>query len=209
MTLSEHIRKRTVRLVATVLIGAFTVPVCNAKEFYYPAGKNEKAVGLSTDVITIGMPVAALSIILAKKDWNGLLRASLETAGTLGTCYLLKEVVDSERPDHSDDRSFPSLHAATSFLTASFMMRRYGWQFGVPAYALAAYVSWGRIYSKRHDFWDVVAGAAIGTAAGLIFTTPFMKKHNVSVAPSVISTPSPIPQGAPQMQLSLTTTVKF
>ncbi len=182
---------------------------CHADEFEYPVGGSRKGVGISTDVISIGLPVAALSLVLAKQDWNGLLRGSLETVGVVGTSYLLKEVIHSDRPDHSDDHSFPSLHAATSFLTASFLMKRYGWQFGVPAYALAAYVSWGRIYSKKHRFWDVAAGAALGTATGLLFTTPFMKKHNVSIQPTLLSTPSPDPHGSPSFQLSLTTKVVF
>lgn len=180
-----------------------------AREFYYPQGGSQKAVGLSTDVISIGLPVAAACLIVAKKDWDGLLRASLETAGVLGTSYLLKEVVHSERPDHSDDRGMPSLHAATTFLTASFLLRRYGWQSGAVGYALAAYTSWGRIYCKKHNFWQVLAGAGIGTAAGLLFTTPYMKKHNVTLAPTLLPTPSPIPHKSPDFSLTLTAKIRF
>lgn len=197
------------KAVIMALLMATAVPGCHADEFNYPAGGSRKGVGISTDVISIGLPVTALSVVLAKHDWNGLLRGTLETAGVIGTSYLLKEVIHSDRPDHSDDHSFPSLHAATTFLTASFLMKRYGWKFGVPAYALAAYVSWGRIYSKKHRFRDVAAGAALGTATGLLFTTPFMKKNNVTIQPTVLATPSPDPHGAPSLQLSLTTKIVF
>lgn len=207
--LDRKIYRWLMHTVVAVLIVAFAAPQCNAKEFDYPAGGSRKGVGISTDVISIGLPVAALSFVLAKHDWNGLLRASIETVGVVGTSYLLKEVTHSERPDHSDDHSFPSLHAATTFLTASFLMRRYGWEFGVPAYVLAAYVSWGRIYSKKHRFWDVAAGAALGTAVGLLFTTPFMKKNNVTIQPTVLSTPSPDPHGSPSLHLTLTTKIVF
>lgn len=192
-----------------ILVTALSVPALSGKEFDYPEGGSRKSVGISTDVIAIGLPVAAVTYVVCRHDWNGLLRGTIETAGVVGTSYLLKEVVHSERPDHSDYHSFPSLHAATSFLTASFLIRRYGWEFGVPAYALAAYVSWGRVYSKKHRFWDVAAGAALGTAVGLIFTTPFMKEHNVTIAPTVLSTPSPDPHGSPQLQLTLTTKIVF
>lgn len=205
----RRIHRWLLHLLVAVLIVAFATPQCDAAEFDYPVGGTRKNVGISTDVIAIGLPVGALTLILAKHDWNGLLRASIETAGVVGTSYLLKEVIHSERPDHSDDHSFPSLHASMSFLTASFLMRRYGWEFGVPAYALAAYVSWGRIYSKKHRFWDVAAGAALGTAVGLLFTTPFMEKHNVTIQPTILTTPSPDPHAAPQLQLTLTTKIVF
>ena len=52
-----------------------------------------------------------------------------------------------------------------------------------PAYALAAYVGWGRVYSRKHHWWDVVAGGAIGAASAYIFTKPFAKKHNLQVSP--------------------------
>lgn len=197
------------RYIALMLTALLTIPAGMASDFDYPAGGSRKGVGISTDVIAIGLPAAALTMVLAKKDWNGLVRGSIEAAGVIGTSYLLKEVIHSDRPDHSNDHSFPSLHAATSFLTASFVMKRYGWKVGVPAYALATYVGWGRIYSKKHHFWDVAAGAALGTAVGLVFTTPYMEKHNVTVEPGIISTPSPIPNSAPQTQLSLTTKITF
>lgn len=198
-----------VRLAAIFFILLFCVPTSHGEVFDYPAGGSRKSVGISTDVIAIGVPLAAATYVMCIKDWDGLLRGSLETVGVVGTSSLLKELTHSERPDHSNDHSFPSLHTATSFLAASFMMRRYGWKFGVPAYALAAYVGWGRIYSKKHHFWDVAAGAALGTAVGLLFTTPYMKEHNVTVSPGLISTPSPIPNAASDLQLSLTGTITF
>lgn len=202
-------KKLFLRFTIFILLLSFGALTCRAKEFYYPAGGSRETVGYTTDVISIGLPVAALTYTIVKKDWNGLLRGSLEAAGVIGTSYLLKGLVKSERPDHSDNHSFPSLHTATSFLTASFLMRRYGWKFGVPAYALSAYVGWGRIYSKRHNFWDVAAGAALGTVVGLVFTTPYMEKHNVTVQPGLISTPSPEPYAAPRVQPALTATITF
>ena len=65
--------------------------------------------------------------------------------------------------------------------------KRYGWKWGVPAYLVSGQVAWGRIYSKRHDIWDVLAGAAISVGSGFLFTTPFAKKHNVQLAPVVTS----------------------
>ena len=76
------------------------------------------------------------------------------------------------------------MHASSTFVTASFLTRRYGWKFGVPAYALATYTAWGRVYADKHDVWDVLTGAAIGSVVGLLGTTPFAKKHELNVAPA-------------------------
>jgi membrane-associated phospholipid phosphatase len=48
---------------------------------------------------------------------------------------------------------------------------------------LATYVGWARTYAKKHDWWDVLAGAAIGAGSAYIFTRPFAKKHDLSIAP--------------------------
>ena len=79
--------------------------------------------------------------------------------------------------------SFPSGHSSVSFASAAFLQRRYGWKVGAPAYAVAAYVGWGRVFAKKHHIWDVVAGGAIGAGCAYIFTTPFARKHNLSMAP--------------------------
>lgn len=150
---------------------------------------SRKGVRTSTDVMLGVMPAATLGIALYKHDWKGIGIAAGECAGSLVMTYGLKYIVKKRRPDGSDMHSFPSGHSALVFADASFVMRRYGWKFGVPAYALATYVAWGRTYAKKHDFWDVAAGAAIGSAVGLIFTTPFAREHNLQLTPQITTDP--------------------
>ena len=95
----------------------------------------------------------------------------------------LKYLVKKERPDFSDNHSFPSMHTSVSFAGAAFIQRRYGWKWGIPAYAVSTYVGWSRVYGKKHDWWDVAAGAVIGAGSAYIFTRPFAKKHNLSISP--------------------------
>ena len=76
-----------------------------------------------------------------------------------------------------------NLHTSVSFAGAAFIQRRYGWKWGIPAYAVASYVGWSRTYGKKHDWWDVAAGAAIGIGSAYIFTRPFASKHNLSISP--------------------------
>lgn len=58
-------------------------------------------------------------------------------AGIVGT---LKNTTNVTRPDGSDDRSFPSGHTATAFMTATMLTKEYGsvspW-IGVGAYSVA------------------------------------------------------------------------
>lgn len=143
----------------------------------------QKGVGTSTDVILVALPAATIAGVLIAKDWDGLKQGALTAATTLGVTYLLKYTVHEKRPDFSDSHSFPSAHTSITFASAAFLQRRYGWKFGGPAYALATYVGWGRIYAKKHHWWDVLAGAGIGAGSAYIFTRPFAKKHELAIAP--------------------------
>ncbi|WP_418835195.1 phosphatase PAP2 family protein [Phocaeicola plebeius] len=144
-----------------------------------------KAVRTSGDVGAVLLPVAGLTAILIEKDWQGLKQGALAGITTLGVTYALKYAVKKERPDHSDNHSFPSMHTSVSFTAASFIQRRYGWKWGLPAYVVSTYVGWSRVYGKKHDWWDVAAGAAIGVGSSYLFTRPFAKKHDLAISPVV------------------------
>ena len=142
-----------------------------------------KAVRTSGDVGAVLLPVAGLTAILIEKDWQGLKQGLFAGATTLGMTYALKYIVKKERPDHSDNHSFPSMHSAVSFTAASFIQRRYGWKWGIPAYTLSTYVAWSRVYGKKHDTWDVLTGAVIGIGSGYLFTHSFAQKHQLTLSP--------------------------
>jgi membrane-associated phospholipid phosphatase len=79
---------------------------------------------------------------------------------------ILKVTVGRERPDGSDNQSFPSGHTSQAFAMASVAQHHYGWKIGVPAYALAGLMGASRIHEDKHWLSDVVAGAALGYIAG-------------------------------------------
>lgn len=145
--------------------------------------KSQKNVARSTDVFAIALPASALIGTIVMKDWKGLVQGVETATATAAATLILKYSIKEWRPDHADHHSFPSGHSAVSFASAAYLQRRYGWAYGAPAYALSCYVAWGRVYSKKHHWWDVVGGAAIGAGAAYIFTTPFAKKHNLQIAP--------------------------
>lgn len=176
-----------IRILVSLMLLSLTASGIRAGEPTVYISSSRKAVRTSTDVVLVAMPVATLGIAIAHRDWKGIGIGAAEAAGTLAVTYGLKYAVHKRRPDGSDRRSFPSGHSSLVFTDASFLMRRYGWKFGVPAYALATYVAWGRVYARKHDFWDVAVGAAIGSAIGLLSTRPFMKQ--VEIAPAAITDP--------------------
>lgn len=176
-------------LSVVICVGFGIVPVFaqdNADTFHRT--KAQKGVGVSTDVAVIALPVATLAGVLIERDWEGLKQGALSGVTMLGATCILKYAIKEERPDHSNCHSFPSGHTGTSFATATFIQRRYGWKLGVPAYVVASYVGWGRVYAKKHHWWDVLAGAAIGAGSSFIYTRPFAKKCDLVFEPSASPT---------------------
>ncbi|HEX4348507.1 MAG TPA: phosphatase PAP2 family protein [Vicinamibacterales bacterium] len=82
----------------------------------------------------------------------------------------LKYTVRRERPDGSDNLSFPSGHAAETFALATVIERHLGWKMSVLGYAFASYVASSRLHDNVHWMSDVVFGAAVGTIAGRTVT---------------------------------------
>ncbi|MCE9685572.1 phosphatase PAP2 family protein [Shewanella sp. AS16] len=128
----------------------------------------------SGDVLHLLLPAAALGTTLVYEDGHeGTWQFSKAAVSSRLVVEGLKYAIDKQRPDASGDDSFPSGHAADSFMAASFIQQRYGWQYGLPAYIGAAYVGYTRVASDQHYLEDVLAGAAIGTLAGWYFTQPY------------------------------------
>ena len=78
----------------------------------------------------------------------------------------LKWAVGRERPDGTNDKSFPSGHTSKAFALATVTQRHYGWKVGAPAYAVAALVGASRLYQDKHYLSDVVARATLGYIVG-------------------------------------------
>lgn len=115
----------------------------------------------------------ALILPSVRDDWEGLRQAAYSIGAGAAIALVGKTLIDSERPDESGDDSFPSGHTTNAFSSATTLHRRYGWQIGVPAYAVATLTGIARERAREHHWYDVVAGAVIGTATGWFFTDPF------------------------------------
>jgi membrane-associated phospholipid phosphatase len=106
----------------------------------------------------------------APKELNTAKKVALALAATSLTAITLKTVTKRERPDESNDDSFPSGHAANTFAVATVLDREYSGIVPWVGYGAATLVAAGRVVGNRHWFSDVVAGAVIGRFFGRLVT---------------------------------------
>lgn len=84
--------------------------------------------------------------------------------------FATKNIVKEERPDQSDNLSFPSGHTATGFTNASLLFYEFKdsniW-YASSGFLFATATGVLRIANNKHYTSDVLAGAGIGLATGL------------------------------------------
>lgn len=131
---------------------------------------------LAGDVLQYVLPATAAGLTLAHKDGKGAVQFGESAALTLGATYGLKYAIHETRPN-GGSHSFPSAHTSISFSAAEFVRKRYGWEYGIPAYAAASFVAYSRVEAGQHHPQDVIAGAGIGILSSFIFTRPYKGWH--------------------------------
>jgi membrane-associated phospholipid phosphatase len=134
--------------------------------------KASDSIETAGDVLLIILPATAAGLTVGFKDTKGALQFGESAALTLGATYGLKYAIKEERPN-GGDHSFPSAHTSISFASAEFMRKRYGWKYGIPAYAAALFVAYSRVEARQHHTHDVLAGAAIGIGSSYLFTRAY------------------------------------
>jgi membrane-associated phospholipid phosphatase len=134
------------------------------------------------DVLQIAIPLTAYGMTYLFDDAEGRRSFSNVFFSTMGTTYALKYSFPEERPD-GGNLSFISGHTSAAFSGATFIQRRYGWKYGIPAYLGAAFVGWSRVESGRHHTDDVLRGAALGILSAYVFTKPY--KGTIRIVPLV------------------------
>jgi membrane-associated phospholipid phosphatase len=123
-----------------------------------------------SDVGAYSLMAFSIGLPVVKKDKHGVFQASGALIATSVVTEGLKEAFPKTRPDGSDRKSFPSGHTSRSFSSAATIFNRYGPSYGVPAFAVASLVGVARVQGNKHFWTDVIAGAALGTATGLLIT---------------------------------------
>lgn len=138
--------------------------------------RGNDAVETAGNVLLYVLPASAAGLALGLKDGEGALQFAESGAITLGVTFGLKYTVHAQRPS-GGRHSFPSGHTAASFFPAEFLRKRYGWEFGLPAYILASTVAYSRVESREHHLRDVAGGAVIGMVSSYLLTTPYKGWH--------------------------------
>jgi len=117
-------------------------------------------------------------------SWRRAALAAVLSAGLgLAVGKIISELVDRARPfvadphgvhlfsGHAADPGFPSDHATAAFAIAvAILLRKRGW--GIAALVAATVLSIGRVALGVHYPSDVLAGAALGSAAALALWAP-------------------------------------
>lgn len=150
-----------------------------------PLSATEKDIETLGKGIAIALPLAAGGIALYKHDRVGVAQFLVETTLTVGTVYALKSIVREQRPNGMDFRSFPSETTALSASGSSFLWRRYGWEYGLPAMALTQFVSYSRIQAHQHRWYDTLASSGIAIGYSALLGTRYKARHNIDTSLSV------------------------
>ena len=95
----------------------------------------------------------------------------------------IKYTARRERPDLSDNHSFPSGHAGTTFAIATALERHLGWRGALPVYLFSTYVATSRLHDNRHYLSDVVFGSTVGIIAGRTVTRHGSSGYTTDIVP--------------------------
>lgn len=136
------------------------------------------------DYAQFGVPLTAGLIALAKGDTEGLVQLGEGAVYNAAATHALKFAFDAERPD-GGRHSFPSGHTSAATQGAAFLQFRYGWEYGLPAYAVAGVVGYSRVDARRHYWRDVIAGMALATGVQYAVTRMGYSVTNWMVTPVI------------------------
>jgi membrane-associated phospholipid phosphatase len=133
-------------------------------------------------LVSAAIPLIGGAYSYTSGDIEGLKELALECLITAQLTTFTKNAIHRTRPNGENDLSFPSGHTAAAFVGASYLHHRYGIIWGAPMYVLAGVIGYQRVNVKDHYWSDVIAGAALGYAAGALFTARY---PNVWFEPAV------------------------
>jgi membrane-associated phospholipid phosphatase len=145
-------------------------PAALALALASPAHASTKTWDTASTIGTAALAAWSIGVPAVTGDGKGALQAGASIAVTYAVTTGLKSAFPETRPDGSDNKSFPSGHTAAAFASAASIYERRGAGEGIPAFVLASLVGVARVEAKKHHWYDAAAGAAIGTASGMLLT---------------------------------------
>ena len=128
----------------------------------------------------LALPLMATGLTIARHDRAGSAELLVATVLSVGTAYALSNVVREDRPDHSSVHAFPAVPTALAASSSSFLLERYGWREGLPAFAASGFVSFALNQAKKENWYDTLASSAISAGYGLLITRKFHSRYHVT-----------------------------
>jgi len=136
------------------------------------------------DFLAIAIPTTAYGTTLYLDDKEGQKDFYKAYGTTMATTLLLKYTVREKRPDTDTRDSFPSGHTSSAMSGATFIHKKYGFKYALPAYLGAIYTGYSRVHVNRHHPRDVIAGAFIGAVSSWYLTSEY---KGLSLSPQISS----------------------
>ena len=147
--------------------------------FYTSCLYSQSRIERAGDYVLVALPLTSLVTTYFEKDFEGSKMFVNGAAFNLIVTLGLKELINKERPNGQDEMSFPSGHTSVTFQSAAFLHQRYGLHYGLPAYLLASYTAYSRVYAQKHFVEDVLFGAFVGIFSSYLFTQKRIQKQKM------------------------------
>lgn len=135
----------------------------------------------------VWIAISAAMIISEKYRKQGIVLLAALAVGALAGNLLLKNIAARPRPCWIDtsvhllvskptDFSFPSGHTLSSAIGAAVLMFT-DWRMGTAAVVLACLIAFSRLYLFVHFPSDIVGGAVIGAAIGVVVCRAAVRRN--------------------------------
>lgn len=153
-----------------------------AAEFY-----EEDPYESSGDTLTVFLPLSAMVISFAKRDWPGSIQLAKSIVSTQIVVESIKRGYLKARPNAASLMSFPSGHSAGAFSGAAFISQRYEFPWWVDTlyWSGAAWTAYTRVHAQKHHLDDVLMGGTIAVFMNWFFVRP--QESKVALMPMATS----------------------
>jgi membrane-associated phospholipid phosphatase len=134
---------------------------------------------------------------------NQTMNILVANTATVVVVEIAKRIAKRERPDMSDNMSFPSGHSAVAFTNATLLYYEYknsNFWYASSGFVFAATTGAFRIANNKHYASDVLAGAGIGMISGIVFSN-LTTVHSFKIAKKSKTTAFVYPQVGNQIGL--------
>ncbi len=152
---------------------------------YGPAEAADASLRKAGNILTIALPVGAVGVsLLHDGDWKGIGEFALSAGLTVGSAYALRQLVRERRPDKTDFDSMAPPDVALADASADYLWSRYGWRYGVPAYAARFVVSYALSDAKKNHWYDTFASSALAFGFNYAIVTRYHPhRYHIALEP--------------------------